>query len=81
MSWQLQDAKNKLSQVLQEAQHSGPQVITVRGKAAAVVLSTEDYRCLVQRQGNLVEFFQKSPWASVEIDISRSKDIGRDVAL
>lgn len=81
MSWQLQEAKNKLSQVVQEAQRSGPQVITVRGKETAVVISAEEYRHLLRRQESLASFFHKSPWAEVEIDISRSRDTGRHVDL
>ena len=82
MSWQLQDAKNKLSQVLQQAKSSGPQVITVRGRETAVVLSTEDYQHLLQQNnGNIVDFFQQSPWADIDIDVSRVKDFGRDVEL
>jgi prevent-host-death family protein len=42
MSWQLQEAKNKLSKVIDDARTSGPQSITVRGKETAVVLSAED---------------------------------------
>ncbi len=81
MIWQLQEAKNKLSQVVQEAQQSGPQIITVRGKETAVVLSAEDYHRLVARSGGLLAFFQESPWAEVELDLSRSSDTGREVEL
>jgi prevent-host-death family protein len=81
MEWQLQEAKNKLSQVVQEAQRSGPQVITVRGEEAAVVLSAEEYRKLTGRQGSLIEFLQKSPWADVDLDLRRSQDAGRDIEL
>lgn len=81
MPWQLQEAKNKLSQVIKEAQTGGPQVITLRGREAAVVLSAEEYQRLTKTQGSLVAFFQNSPWADVELDIERSKDTGRDVQL
>ncbi len=81
MSWQLQEAKNKFSQVVQEARCCGPQVITVRGEEAAVVLSAEDYRKLAGREGSLLEFFQHSPWAESEIDVTRSTDTGRDIDL
>jgi antitoxin Phd len=80
MNWQLQDAKNKLSQVVQEAKRSGPQTITVRGSATAVILSAEDYRALT-RKGSLVEFLRNSPWADQELNIERSRDTGRDVRL
>ena len=82
MSWQLQDAKNKLSLVVKQAQTLGPQVITVRGHETAVVLSTKDYQLLTQqKKGNLVDFFQQSPWANTDIDVTREKDFGRDVEL
>jgi len=43
MEWQLQDAKNQFSKVVQKARFEGPQEITVRGERTAVVLSTRDY--------------------------------------
>lgn len=36
-TWQLQEAKNKLSEVIRRAREEGPQTITVRGEPAAVV--------------------------------------------
>lgn len=81
MSWQLQDAKNKFSQVVREAQKE-PQVILVRGEEKAVLVSAERYRELVgqgEREGSLMSFLQTSPWAEVELDIERSRDTGRAV--
>ena len=40
--WQLQEAKNRLSQVVDSALHDGPQTITLRGKPAAVVVSFDE---------------------------------------
>ncbi len=37
--WQLQDAKNRLSEVVRKARSEGPQVITLHGADAAVVIS------------------------------------------
>lgn len=81
MAWQLQDAKNRFSALVKAAEHEGPQVITVHGKEKAVVLSAEAYQRLVQRRGSLLAFFQQSPWGETEIDISRSRDTGREVEL
>ena len=36
--WQLQEAKNRLSEVVRKAQHEGPQTITLHGRDAAVVV-------------------------------------------
>ena len=41
MSWQLQEAKNKLSELVKAARRAGPQTISVRGKGAVVVVSVE----------------------------------------
>ena len=41
--WQLQEAKNKLSEVVRRACDEGPQEITVRGEPAVVVVSAEEW--------------------------------------
>jgi prevent-host-death family protein len=82
MAWQLQDAKNRFSALVKAAEKEGPQVITVHGREKAVLLSAEVYqRLIMQRKGSLLEFFQHSPWAKTDIDISRSRDTGRDAEL
>ena len=48
--WQLQEAKNKLSEVVDEAMQNGPQLITRRGLEAAVVISFADYRKMIAKQ-------------------------------
>jgi len=37
--WQLQEAKNRLSELIRKAKEDGPQVITVRGEDAVVVVA------------------------------------------
>lgn len=81
MAWQLQDAKNRFSALVKAAEKKGPQVITVHGKERAVLLSTEDYHRLIKRKGSLLDFFQQSPWAKTEIDVTRSRDTGREIEL
>jgi prevent-host-death family protein len=76
-TWQLQEAKNKLSRVVDEAQRSGPQLITRRGVKTAVVLSFEDYRRLIASRKNLSDFFRESPLAEVELDLERDKSPAR----
>ena len=51
--WQLQEAKNRLSQVVRDAAAGGPQYITVHGKNAAVVLSTHNYERLKRQTTKL----------------------------
>ncbi|MBV5323227.1 type II toxin-antitoxin system Phd/YefM family antitoxin [bacterium] len=79
--WQLQEAKNRLSQVVDQALHDGPQTITLRGKPSAVVVSFEEYRKLTMPSTGLLQFFRKSPLCEVELDLGRSDDLSREVEL
>jgi prevent-host-death family protein len=79
--WQLQEAKNRLSQVVDSALHDGPQTITLRGKPAAVVVSFEEFKKLTQPRTSLSQFFRQSPLHDVELDLDRSPDLGREVDL
>jgi len=79
--WQLQEAKNRFSEVVRKASEEGPQTVTKHGKDSVVVLSAEDYRKLEQPKTSLVEFFQNSPLSKIEIDLKRDKSPSRQVEL
>ena len=80
--WQLQEAKNKLSEVVNEAIKHGPQIITKRGVETVIVLSYAQYRKVMLNQKKLSEFFRESPLANVDLDLRRDKSSLRtDVAL
>ncbi len=76
--WQLQEAKNKLSEVVDEALTEGPQVITRRGVETAIVLSYDDYRRLLLHQQKLSDFFRESPLVDVELDLTRDVSPNRE---
>ncbi len=48
MTWQLQEAKNKLSEVVETSLTTGPQIISRHGKNTAVIISYDDYQNLTQ---------------------------------
>lgn len=80
--WQLQEAKNKLSEVVNEAIKHGPQIITKRGVETVIVLSYGQYRKALLNQKKLSEFFRESPLAKSDLDLRRDKSGPRtDVAL
>lgn len=80
--WQLQEAKNKLSEVVEAALNDGPQVITRRGADTAIVLSYADYRRLLLSQKKLSDFFRESPLVGVEFDLTRdSSPVRTDLAI
>jgi antitoxin Phd len=80
-SWQVQEAKAKFSDLLRAAAKSGPQRITVRGEAAAVVLSNKEYERLRARKPSLVAFLRASPLAGIDWKITRDRSSGRAVKL
>ena len=78
-TWQLQEARNRLTTFVEGALHHGPQIITRRGVKTAIVLSVKDYEKLAKTKQNLVDFFKSSPLHGVKIDLTRSKDSSREV--
>jgi prevent-host-death family protein len=79
--WQLQDAKNRLSEVVRKARDEGPQVITLHGRDAVVVVAASEYARHAKPKESLVEFFRKSPLAGTSLEVGRSRDTGRPVRL
>jgi prevent-host-death family protein len=80
--WQLQEARNKLSEVVNEAIKHGPQIITKRGVETVIVLSYDQYRKAMLNQKKLSEFFRESPLAKSDLDLRRDKsELRRDVSL
>lgn len=79
--WPLQDAKNKFSSLVERAQHDGPQIVTKHGKETVVVLSVDEYKRLIRPKTDLVQFFQSSPLAGEDIELTRSKELPRDIEL
>jgi prevent-host-death family protein len=80
--WQLQEAKNKFSEVVDEAIRHGPQIITKRGIETAIVLSYTEYRKVMLNQKKLSDFFRESPLAQVDLDLRRGKGgLRPDIAL
>ena len=64
--WQIQDAKNKLSEVIACALRQGPQLITRHGEKTVVVVAYTEFEKLRKSQGKLSEFFRASPLAGVD---------------
>lgn len=80
MTWQLQQAKTRLSEVIEEAHTRGPQVIARHGAERAVVLSIDDYRALVAHKPNFVEYLLGCPEVE-DFEIEYSRDTGQEIGL
>ena len=77
MEWQLAEAKNRLSEVVNRALTTGPQRITRRGDVV-VLLSEQEYLRLTGDQPSLGQFILDGPDLS-GLDLERDPDTGRDV--
>lgn len=80
-TWQLQEAKARLSELVREAQERGPQEITVRGSAAVVVISKDDFTRMTGGRPSFTKFMRQSPLAGVDLNIERDRSPGRDIDL
>ena len=69
--WKLEDAKARFSEVVRRAASEGPQTVTVRGREAAVVLSSEQYEKLRPAPAERPSL----------LELTREPDYGRDVDL
>jgi prevent-host-death family protein len=79
MNWNLAEAKNRLSEVVNLALSEGPQTIT-RRKDAVVVISAEKYAELTGQRQSFKDFLMSGP--SLEgLDLERDRSPMRDVEL
>jgi antitoxin Phd len=78
--WQVQKAKTHLSELIEEANKKGPQIITRHGSEHAVVLSIEDYRALADRRENLQDYLLGGPKVD-SFEVKRNRDTGRKIRL
>lgn len=79
MTWNLADAKNRLSEVVNLALTEGPQTIT-RRQDVVVVISAEMFAELTGQRRDFKEFLMIGP--SLEgLDLERDKSPMRDIEL
>jgi prevent-host-death family protein len=80
MHWQLQEAKQRFSELLRRARAQGPQVVTKHGQEVAVVVSIEDYRRLTDELPSFKEFLLAAPDLDA-LEIERPREAARVVEL
>lgn len=56
--WQLQEAKQRFSELIRSVEAEGPQVVTRHGEDVAVVISIAEYRHLRHEGKNFKAFLQ-----------------------
>lgn len=81
--WRLQDAKARFSELVRRAHSDGPQLVTLHGRDAVVVVDANEFsRLKGARTGeSLIEALQASPHRRIDIEPSRSAMPVRPVKL
>jgi prevent-host-death family protein len=79
--WQVQEAKQRLSELLKSAHEDGPQVITRHGEEIAVVLDMHEYRRLRGPQITFKDLLTSGPLDVPELELQRSDAPSRVVEL
>jgi antitoxin Phd len=80
-AWQIQEAKQRLSEVIRLANSDGPQLVTHRGAPTVWIISDKDYNKLTKHRESIVDFFQRSPHRDIDLQIERRKDLPRTIDL
>ena len=79
--WQIQEAKAKFSQLVEDASVKGYQIITKQGEPVAVILSKRAFDKMTQSKTSLLNFFKAASCQEIELNIQRSKDLPRELNL
>ena len=80
-SWQLQDAKNRFSEVVELALKEGAQTVTKHGKPAVVIVSAAEYQKVIGPAQSLVGLLRECPEDLGEIVRPRDKQVARNHLL
>ena len=81
MTWQLQTAKQKFSELVDRALAEGPQIVTRRGREVVVVVGIDEYRRLRGRKRDFKQFLLEGPPYFDDLEIERSTEPSRPVEL
>ncbi len=73
-TWQMQEAKARLSEVVKRAEVDGPQDITLHGRSVAVVLSRATFERLSGQRASVVDFMQASPLFGLDESLVFERD-------
>lgn len=82
MRWQIQEAKQRFSALVQQALDEGPQVVTRHGKDVVVVLAVKDYEQETSTLLPFNKFLLEGPdFDDLELETLRDRNPTREVEL
>ena len=78
--WQLQEAKQRFSELIRAVEEDGPQIVTRHGKEVAVVIDIASFRDSEHETIDFKEFLMRAPDLS-QLEIERDRTPARRVRL
>jgi prevent-host-death family protein len=78
--WQVQEAKQRFSEVLRAAEEE-PQIVTRHGHEIAVIIDIDQFHRLQGEPMSFMEFLAAPPYFDVDLEIERSRDLPREIDL
>ncbi|MFJ6674132.1 type II toxin-antitoxin system Phd/YefM family antitoxin [Actinosynnema sp. NPDC091369] len=66
--WQLQEAKQRFSELIRSVETDGPQFVTRHGEEVAVVIDIAEYRRLRGGEDDFKAFLRAAPDFDLEVD-------------
>ena len=81
MHWQVQEAKQRFSELLRAAEAGEPQIVTRHGEEIAVLIDMAEFRRLRGQALNVMEYLRVDPLDETDLPLERSPDLPRDVDL
>lgn len=79
--WQVQEAKQRFSEVLRAAETGEPQIVTKHGEEVAVVIDIAEYRRLRGESVSFMDYLRAEPYVDADLDVERQRDLPRDIDL
>lgn len=76
---QLQEAKQQFSAVAEKAARGDPQIVTKHGKPFVVIVNVADWEKTQPRKKSLLEVLRSCPMDLSELDLTRSKELPREI--
>jgi len=81
LRWQVQEAKQRFSEVLRAAKSGEPQIVTRHGEEVAVIIDIAEYRRLRGESVGFMDYLRAAPHADMDLDVERARDLPRDIDL
>jgi prevent-host-death family protein len=81
MHWQVQEAKQRFSELLRVAQAGEPQIVIKHGEEVAVVIDIAEYWRLRGESVSLMDYLRADPVADADFELDRRPDGPREIDL